>query len=266
VIHPTPRAAALAAAGFPVALLPALVRPGLWGLWLSFAALSAFAFGLDAILGVPAGRLRAAVEVPARLAVGVAGGVRVRLAAPRAVRRLTLLLDLHQDLEPVPPRTLSLPAGETAVEVPLRARRRGLPTVDALWCRWTGPLGLAGRRLRLEVGRPVEVVPDLAAVRASAIRAQGPRELAAGAHVERYLGDGSEFDALVEYVPGLDPRAISWKASAPTASSSARSSAPSGTTRWCWRWTPATSWPSRSRGCPASTTPSPRRCSSPGWR
>jgi uncharacterized protein (DUF58 family) len=35
-----------------------------------------------------------------------------------------------------------------------------------------------------------------------------------GAQVESYLGAGSEFDALREYVPGLDPRAISWKASA----------------------------------------------------
>ena len=214
MIYPTPRAAALAAAGFPVALLPALFRPGLWGLWLSFAALSAFAFGLDAILGVSAGSLRAAVEVPGRLAVGVAGAVQVRLRAPRAVRRLKLLLDLHPDFEPVPPLSLALAAGETAARVALRARRRGLPTVDALWCRWTGPLGLCGRQLRLEVARSVEVVPDLSPVRAAAFRYQGSRELEAGVQVERYVGDGSEFDALVEYVPGLDPRAISWKASA----------------------------------------------------
>ena len=214
MIYPTPRAAALAAAGLPVALLPALFRPGLWGLWLSVAALSAFAWGLDAILSVPAGRLRAAVEVPGRLAVGAAGAVQVRLATPRAVGRLELLLDLHPDFDPAPPLSLALAAGETAARIPLRARRRGLPTVDALWCRWTGPLGLCGRRLRLEVGRAVEVAPDLAPVRAAAFRYQGSHELQAGVQVERYPGDGSEFDALVEYVPGLDPRAISWKASA----------------------------------------------------
>src|SRR5262249_29258585 len=35
-----------------------------------------------------------------------------------------------------------------------------------------------------------------------------------GLKVERYLGDGSEFDALREHVPGMDRRAIDWKASA----------------------------------------------------
>jgi uncharacterized protein (DUF58 family) len=215
VIHPTPRAAVLAAAGFPLALLPALFHPGLWGLWLSFAALSAFAFGLDAVLGLPAGRIRLQVETPEQLAVGAQGAVRVRLAAPRGVGRLEILLDLHADFEPAAPVALALlPSQETVVDIPLRARRRGLQTVDGIWCRWTGPLGLAGRRLHRPLSRKVAVVPDLRPVRAAAFRFFGSRELEAGVQVERYVGDGSEFDALVEYVPGLDPRAISWKASA----------------------------------------------------
>jgi uncharacterized protein (DUF58 family) len=60
----------------------------------------------------------------------------------------------------------------------------------------------------------VAVVPDVRPVRAAAFRYFGSRELAAGVQVEKFLGDGSEFEALREYVPGLDPRAIDWKASA----------------------------------------------------
>jgi uncharacterized protein (DUF58 family) len=215
VIFPTPRAVALTAAGFPLALLPALVHPRLWGVWLVAAGLLALAIGLDAILALPPRRLAVEVDAPDRLSVGEPGAARVTLLAPRPVRAAEILLDLHPDLEPQGARTLALPAGAPATaEIPLLARRRGKPTLDELWLRWTGPLGLAGRRRRVALARPVAVVPNLGPVRAAAFRFFGSRELQAGVQVERFVGDGSEFDALVEYVPGLDPRAISWKASA----------------------------------------------------
>jgi uncharacterized protein (DUF58 family) len=215
VISPTPRAVVVAAAGFPLALVPALVSPRWWGLWLAYAALTAFAFGLDLVLGLPSRRLTVKVEPPEQLPVGATGAVAVRLSAPRAARRVELLLDLDPDFEPSPPVTAALPAGQAVdVAVPLKARRRGQHAVDAIWCRWSGPLGLCGRRTRRLVGRKVAVVPNLGPVRAAAFRYFGARELETGVQVERFVGDGSEFDALVKWVPGLDPRAISWKASA----------------------------------------------------
>ncbi len=215
MISPTPRAIGLASALFPVALLPALVHPRLVGVWLVAAALVLAATGLDAILSLPPRRLAVDVALPDGLAVGEPGAAVVRLRAPRAVRGVELLVDLHRDLEPQPPRAVDLPGGTlTPVEVRLVARRRGTPTVDEAWLRWTGPLGLARRRKRVPVGRAVPVAPNLQPVRAAALRFFGSRELTTGVQVERFVGDGSEFDALVEYVPGLDPRAISWKASA----------------------------------------------------
>lgn len=215
MIHPTPRAVALAAAGVPIALLPALVHPRLWGLWLVAAALTALAIGLDALLAPSPARLAVEVDVPGTLAVGEAGAARVRLAGVRGARALEVLADLHPELVPQPVRRISPgPDGRAELALPLLATRRGQPTVDAVWCRWQGPLGLAGRSRRVQVGRAVSVVPNLKPVRAAAFRYFGSRELSSGVQVERFLGDGSEFDALVEYVPGLDPRAISWKASA----------------------------------------------------
>jgi uncharacterized protein (DUF58 family) len=215
VIFPTPRAVLVAAAGFPLALLPSLAHPRLWGLWLVAFGLTLLAVGVDALLAVPPDLLAAEVRVPETLAVGERGAATIVLRAPRALRRVEVLLDLHRDLAPQPPASVALRRDAPAeVAVPLEARRRGRPTVDALWCRWTGPLGLAGRRRRVLVGRAVAVVPNLKAVRAAAFRYFGTRELTAGVQVERFVGDGSEFDTLAEYVPGLDPRAISWKASA----------------------------------------------------
>jgi uncharacterized protein (DUF58 family) len=215
VIAPTRRAILLAAAGLPVALLPALVHPALWGAWLVLGALATLAFGLDLLLSVPPAALLVEVAVAETLQIGEVGAVEVRLRAPRAVARVELLLDLHPDLEPAPPAVVAVPAGAVGVaRLPLRARRRGKPTVDELWCRWTGPLGLVARRHRTPLRRAVAVVPDLGPVRAAAFRYQLARAPTAGVQVERFVGDGSEFDALVEWVPGLDHRAISWKASA----------------------------------------------------
>ncbi len=215
MISPTPRAVALAAGLFPVALLPALVHPRLVGLWIVAAALVGLALGLDALLALAPARLSLAVEAPESVAVGEPATATLSLRAPRAVRGVEVLLDLHPDLAPQPPGTVDLPAGaEARLEVPLVARRRGRPTLDEAWLRWTGPLGLARRAKRVRLARTVAVVPSLRAVRAAALRFSGSRELTAGVQVERFVGDGSEFDALVEYVPGLDPRAISWKASA----------------------------------------------------
>jgi uncharacterized protein (DUF58 family) len=215
VISPTRRAVALAAAAFPLALLPALAHARLWGVWAVAASLVLAALAVDALLSVAPRRVGVEVDVPATLAVGEAGVARIRLSGLRGARALELLADLHADLAPQPIRRVPFGAdGRAELDLPLVARRRGRPTVDALWLRWHGPLGLAARRRRVAVGRAVAVVPNVRPVRAAAFRYFGARELTAGVQVEWFVGAGSEFDALVEYVPGLDPRAISWKASA----------------------------------------------------
>jgi uncharacterized protein (DUF58 family) len=206
---------ALAAALFPVALLPVLAHPRLWGAWVVASALVALALGLDALLSLPPERLAVEVTAPRSLAVGEAGVAVVTLRSQRAVSSVEVLLDLHPDLAPQPSRTIALaPFAPARLEVPLRARRRGRPTIDEAWLRWTGPLGLARRRKRVAVACSVSIVPDLRPVRAAALRFRGAREISSGVQVERFVGDGSEFDALVDWVPGLDHRAISWKASA----------------------------------------------------
>lgn len=215
MISPTPRAVALAAALFPLGLLPAVVHPRLVGVWIVAAALVALALGLDALLSLPPARLAVEVAAPESLSVGEPGTAVLSLRAPRAVRGLELLVDLHPDLAPQPVLEVDLaPGAEARAAVTLLARRRGRVTLDEAWMRWNGPLGLARRRRRVPLARTVSVVPNLRPVRAAALRFFGSRELAAGVQIERFVGDGSEFDALVEWVPGLDHRAISWKASA----------------------------------------------------
>jgi uncharacterized protein (DUF58 family) len=54
------------------------------------------------------------------------------------------------------------------------------------------------------------VVPNIRAVRQTAIAFEN-RDSLIGSKAQQLQGDGSEFDALRDYVPGLDHRAIDWK-------------------------------------------------------
>jgi uncharacterized protein (DUF58 family) len=219
-MRPTLRATLLFAGAFPVALLAALASARLWTLWLGYLAAAFALVGLDAILALPRRRLRVSAHAPAQLYIGDAHGepLAVELAS-RAGRgaRVELLAELDEDLEPQPPTSLRVPRarrGAAHAQVALVPRRRGRLLVKALHARWTGPLGLVRRQTRSPVGATIAVVPNVRAVRAAAIRYFASREFLAGLKVERYLGDGSEFESLREYVPGMDHRAIDWKASA----------------------------------------------------
>jgi uncharacterized protein (DUF58 family) len=68
--------------------------------------------------------------------------------------------------------------------------------------------------LRQDLNHVLQVYPDLPSVSRDAIRFFSTRNLQSGVRVERYRGDGSEFDHLQEYVPGFDIRTIDWKVSA----------------------------------------------------
>jgi len=57
-------------------------------------------------------------------------------------------------------------------------------------------------------------VPDFVTARQRALRLVNSRDFQLGLRIERYVGDGSEFESLREFVPGMDRRAVDWKASA----------------------------------------------------
>lgn len=217
MIAPTRRAALLLLALLPAALLPALVWPRLWVLWALGLSLALTATLADALLAPPASRLRLEAGAPGSLFVGHAGRLALRVDAggwPVPVRAQALV-DLDPRFEPQPAQPLALPGGRRVeVAFALHAGRRGQLAVEAAWLRWTGPLRLAQRARRFALDRDVAVVPDVRPVRDAALRFSSAQRALAGLKVERFLGEGSEFDSLKDYVPGLDHRAIDWKASA----------------------------------------------------
>lgn len=217
MIAPTGRTVALVALGAPVALLVGLIWPTGWIVALALAALVVAAFSWDALMAPAPGE--AAISLVAPAAVGVGDVTH---------------LDLHVD----PVRGAALPPGAAALSVEprlsetgrldadllpfasgLRARftlvpgRRGPSGIGRAWVRWTGRLGLAHRFHRAAFQQPLAIVPSIRAVREEGARLFA-RDAQVGQRLNARLGEGSEFESLVRFMPGLDRRAIDWKQSA----------------------------------------------------
>jgi uncharacterized protein (DUF58 family) len=214
-MRPTRKALVLAACGLPIALLPAVADPRLWLLWPVFLCALTLALGCDALLAPRAPQVAATLDMPALLPVGEAAEARLalRIDAPRTVA-VTVAVDLSARLVPQPrQRGLATPAG-IVFRLPLVATRRGWIAVEKVWLRLPGPLGLMARTLGLPFARQAAVVPNMRPVRTAALRLSSERDFRAGLKIERYAGDGTEFDSLKEFATGDDSRTIDWKASA----------------------------------------------------
>jgi uncharacterized protein (DUF58 family) len=213
MIVPTPRAAWIAALGAPVALLIAATAPGAWVVAPAAGALLLGLVLLDAALagGVSDWRLLApddveigepfALKVLADVARGTPGAVEAAIACdPR--------------LEQSGRAVIALKPGDGAWqgEASLTPNRRGTAHLTHLWLRWTGPLGLGARQRSEPLTRAVRVWPDLSPVRSPALQ-HFLRDAQFGLIARRIRGEGTQFEALSEYEPGMDRRRIDWKTS-----------------------------------------------------
>ncbi|MCJ2180424.1 DUF58 domain-containing protein [Novosphingobium album (ex Hu et al. 2023)] len=213
-IVPTARAATLLALAAPVALVIGAMRPDAW-LIAPLAGIAMFALILvDALL---AGRLEDLhVLVPNDVEVGAdhVMGAQVRLAGgrpsamqaalacdPRLVPGGRMLFDLAPQNR------------EWRGEGAFSASRRGTGRVSHTWLRWTGPLGLGARQLQGDLDEEVRVWPNMAATRSPALQAF-LKDAQFGLIARRMRGEGTQFESLAEYQPGMDRRRIDWKASA----------------------------------------------------
>ena len=216
MILPTARTTILLAAIAPAGLLLAAVAPGAWvaapaaGLTLLLVA------ALDALL---AGRL-----------------AEMRLIAPRDAEigeplAITVLADLAGHRGGMPHAALALdprlaeggraafrlayePAsGSWSGSTELIPNRRGAAAIAQIWLRWPGPLGLGCRQRSAELEHVVRVRPNLAPARSPALQLL-LRDAQFGIVARRIRGEGTQFEALAEYEPGMDRRRIDWKSSA----------------------------------------------------
>lgn len=214
-IVPTARAAALVVGAAPVALVVAALAPDAWVIAPILGALILALVLIDAAL---AGRLTEVrftalsdVEVGAEawLQIYAGFGRGWRSAASCAVASDARLLPggrvqqaLHQ-----------LDGSSWEAGIGYVPSRRGTGEVERIWLNWTGPLGLGARQLSRDVGQDVRVTPNLTLTRSPTLQAF-LKDAQFGLIARRIRGEGTVFEALAEYQPGMDRRRIDWKASA----------------------------------------------------
>ena len=215
MIYPTRTAVLAAAAGVPFALAVAAVSPGLWYAGLGWPLAVLLLFVADAFTTARGGEAR--VDAPRQAYVGetVEATVTVTLRGGRApgVAAVALAANPLVGLQDDGRAWIRLEDGRGAALLPLAMVRRGLARLDQLWLRWRGPLHLAWRQRRIGLDAVFPVLPDVRPVHEKGAQIF-QRHALQGLIAQMNRGEGSDFDALVEYRSGMDRRAIDWKQSA----------------------------------------------------
>jgi uncharacterized protein (DUF58 family) len=216
MIRPTARMVLIFAGGIPLALFVVIYDPALWPLSFNYGALVLLAAGGDWLMALQPRRLVQRISGPDRLSIGERGEILATLAAPgyRRAVRFELISEQRGDLDPseIVPGTLA-PGEEARIALPIVPRRRGRAHVEAVWIRWRGPLSLIEFTMRLAVERSIDVVPNVRGVHGTSLQFF-VQEAIYGIKAQHQKGEGAEFEALREYMPGLDSRFIDWKHSA----------------------------------------------------
>ena len=177
-------------------------------------------FGAVVLDGVLTRRMDAGdvrVEVPDELGVGQSGTIELTLSQDNDVPvRTQLLLRVPSSLSV--DQTFwdrDLPAGESVtLSSTVRARTRERAEIGPLQLRHRGVLSLLVFRSSRETAGEIDVIPDIREIRNQELRIPQIIELLTGQKAHEKRAQDGEFDSLVEYEPGMDPRKIDWKASA----------------------------------------------------
>ncbi len=215
--YPTLRAGLLIAAGAPLAIALAAFAPGLWALGPAWSGAVLLLALIDALIAGKARQITLIVPASSELGSDVPIAIEAELAGQVAVVHAEASIAVASRIVPGGRGFAKLQSQDRKSvlrgEFALSPVRRGSLEIERLWLRWQGPLGLGWRQEARASGESVAILPDIAAVRAPALQIF-LKEAIYGILARQMRGEGSEFEALVEYQPGFDRRSIDWKSSA----------------------------------------------------
>ena len=213
MIYPTPRAAILMAIGLPVTLIFAVFFPTLWALGAAWIAGLIGLIVLDVMLTTSRRNMEFEVQAPGSFYIGETEQVwfKYDYGSGLAPRHPECRLSVNDRFSVAPQHFYGeAENGVLLAAFDLKTERRGEGVIERLWTRWQGPLGLIWRQTIEELNLEVPVVPNTRLVKDKAIEIFS-RDSTFGQKIQMERGEGTEFEALTEFVPGMDKRAIDWK-------------------------------------------------------
>lgn len=215
---PTGRTIALVAAGAPVALLVALVWPDLWLIAPAWGAIVLGLFTLDALLAPNPRHAVLTMTAPVGAGVGDRLLITAQLrfdGASAALRdgQMAIAVDVRLAVNGRVEAQLTPTLDGAAAQFTLAGLKRGPAAIGPVWARWTGAWGLAQRQRQFAIDQTIAISPSIRAVQEDGVPLFA-RDAQVGQRLNARIGEGSEFESLVRFMPGLDRRAIDWKQSA----------------------------------------------------
>jgi len=217
VITPTRLSIFATAAGVPIAVMLGAFIPELWYASLAWPIGVILLTFADALLGPGPRAGSVTIDLPTTAPVGGDADARIHVAivGRNAPGWCEVAIGLDPLLLMADEGRIGLPlsGGKGDADLPIVTVRRGAARIDRLWLRWRGNLGLTWKQRQVETARVIDILPDIRPVheRGAAIF---QRQALQGLLAQIDRGDGTDFDALVEYRSGMDRRAIDWKQSA----------------------------------------------------
>ena len=217
MIVPSARTLALAALAAPAALIIAAIAPGAWVAAPAAGAALLVLVLLDALAAGVLADVRVIVppdaEVGEELEISVLADIEGRAIGGQPEAALAFDPRLGSAGRALARLARDPASGSWSGRAALVPNRRGTAKIERLWLRWPGPLGLAHRQVVRTLDIPVRIWPDLSPVRSPTLQAF-LRDAQFGLIARRIRGEGTQFEALREYRPGMDRRRIDWKSSA----------------------------------------------------
>jgi uncharacterized protein (DUF58 family) len=217
LIYPTRALVLATAAGAPFALAVAVLVPATWYAGLAWPFAMLLLAMVDAVMGAEVGSASAAIQAPRGASIGNRTELKVTVDVtgrhPPSAAEVALAPGAFVELENDGTLWVLLENGQGTGLTSFVSRRRGTVTFDRIWLRWRGRLGLVWKQRNLPAEVRVAIHPDMETVRERGAQIF-ERHALQGLLTQMHSGEGTDFEALVEFRAGMDRRSIDWKQSA----------------------------------------------------